>query len=121
MLFPKSRLWRSKSGNAVLLKGGAEAAASNETLVAIWKETLRAFPDVPQDSIQLLHSRSDVLELLHLRDEVDLLIPRGSKEFVAAMERDSQIPVLGHGEGICHVFVDRTADQHRAVAITLDS
>ena len=110
-----------KSGNAVLLKGGAEAATSNETLVAIWKETLRALPDIPQDSIQLLHSRSDVLELLRLRDEVDLLIPRGSKEFVAAMERDSQIPVLGHGEGICHVFVDRATDLRRAVAITLDS
>jgi len=110
-----------KSGNAVLLKGGAEAATSNETLVAIWRETLHAFPDVPQDSIQLLHSRSDVLELLGLRDEVDLLIPRGSKEFVAAMERNSQIPVLGHGEGICHVFVDRAADLTKAVAITLDS
>ena len=110
-----------KSGNAVLLKGGAEAATSNETLVAIWRETLHAFPDVPQDSIQLLHSRSDVLELLRLRGEVDLLIPRGSKEFVAAMERNSQIPVLGHGEGICHVFVDRAADLTKAVAITLDS
>jgi len=110
-----------KSGNALLLKGGAEAASSNETIVAIWKETLRKFPDVPQNSIHLLQSRSDVMELLALRDDVDLLIPRGSKEFVAYMERHSQIPVLGHGEGICHVFVDRAADLHKAVAITLDS
>ncbi|HME13502.1 MAG TPA: glutamate-5-semialdehyde dehydrogenase [Candidatus Acidoferrum sp.] len=110
-----------KSGNALLLKGGAEAASSNETIVAIWKEALRKFPDVPQNSIHLLQSRSDVMELLALRDDVDLLIPRGSKEFVAYMERHSQIPVLGHGEGICHVFVDRAADLHKAVAITLDS
>ncbi|MGA2419876.1 MAG: glutamate-5-semialdehyde dehydrogenase [Candidatus Acidiferrum sp.] len=110
-----------KSGNAVLLKGGAEAATSNETLVAIWRETLHAFPNVPQDSVQLLHSRFDVMELLRLRDEVDLLIPRGSKEFVAYIERNSLIPVLGHGAGVCHVFVDRAADLSKAVAITLDS
>jgi glutamate-5-semialdehyde dehydrogenase len=110
-----------KSGNAVLLKGGAEAANSNESIVAIWRETLCRFPDVPQESIHLLQSRSDVMELLHLEGEVDLLIPRGSKEFVAFMERNSRIPVLGHGEGVCHVFVDRAADMNKAVAITLDS
>jgi glutamate-5-semialdehyde dehydrogenase len=110
-----------KSGNAVLLKGGAEAANSNESIVAIWRETLCRFPDVPQESIHLLQSRSDVMELLHLEGEVDLLIPRGSKEFVAFMERNSRIPVLGHGEGICHVFVDRAADMNKAVTITLDS
>jgi glutamate-5-semialdehyde dehydrogenase len=110
-----------KSGNAVLLKGGAEAANSNETIVAIWKETLGRFPDVPQESIELLQSRSDVMELLSLENEVDLLIPRGSKEFVAFMEKNSRIPVLGHGEGICHVFVDRAADVSKAVSITLDS
>ena len=110
-----------KSGNAVLLKGGAEAANSNESMVGIWRETLRRFPAIPQESIELLQSRSDVMELLRLRNEVDLLIPRGSKEFVAFMEKNSRIPVLGHGEGICHVFVDRAADLNKAVSITLDS
>jgi len=110
-----------KSGNAVLLKGGAEAANSNETILAIWKQTLSSFPEVPQDSISLLQSRSDVMELLHLENEVDLLIPRGSKEFVAFMEHHSRVPVLGHGEGICHVFVDRAADLRKAVAVTMDS
>jgi glutamate-5-semialdehyde dehydrogenase len=110
-----------KSGNAVLLKGGAEAANSNESIVAIWRETLRRFPDVPQESIHLLQSRSDVMELLGLQGEVDLLIPRGSKEFVAFMEQNSRIPVLGHGEGICHVFVDRAGDVNKAVRVTLDS
>jgi glutamate-5-semialdehyde dehydrogenase len=110
-----------KSGNAVLLKGGAEAARSSESIVAVWRETLCRFPDVPQESIHLLQSRSDVMNLLRLRGEVDLLIPRGSKEFVAFMGQNSGIPVLGHGEGICHVFVDRAADVNKAVTVTLDS
>jgi glutamate-5-semialdehyde dehydrogenase len=110
-----------KSGNAVLLKGGAEAANSNESIVAVWRETLCRFPAVPQESVQLLQSRSDVMELLRLHGEVDLLIPRGSKEFVAFMEQNSRIPILSHGEGICHVFVDRAADLSRAVRVTLDS
>ena len=110
-----------KSGNAVLLKGGAEAAHSNETIVGIWKETLRCFPGVLQESIYLLQSRSDVMELLRLEGEVDLLIPRGSKKFVSLIEQNSRIPVLGHGEGICHVFVDRLADLHKAISITIDS
>jgi glutamate-5-semialdehyde dehydrogenase len=110
-----------KSGNAVVLKGGEEAANSNETIVAIWKETLCNFPVISQESIHLLRSRSDVMELLHLQGEIDLLIPRGSKEFVAFMQQNSRIPVLGHGEGICHVFVDRAADLNKAVSLTLDS
>jgi glutamate-5-semialdehyde dehydrogenase len=110
-----------KSGNAVLLKGGAEAANSNESIVNIWKEALCRFPDVPQESIHLLQSRSDVMELLRLQGEVDLLIPRGSKEFVAFIGQNSGIPVLGHGEGICHVFVDRAADLNKAVSVTMDS
>jgi len=110
-----------KSGNAVLLKGGAEAAHSNETIVDVWRQALRPFPEVPQGSIYLLQSRSDVMELLRLAGEVDLLIPRGSKEFVSFIERNSRIAVLGHGEGICHVLVDRAADLKKAVSITLDS
>jgi glutamate-5-semialdehyde dehydrogenase len=110
-----------KSGNAVLLKGGAEAANSNESIVAVWREALCRFPDVPQESIHLLQSRSDVMELLRLQSEVDLLIPRGGKAFVAFMEQNSRIPVLGHGEGICHVFLDRAADLNKAVSVTLDS
>lgn len=110
-----------KSGNSLMLKGGAEAAHSTEAIVAIWKERLQQFPGIPQESIQLLHSRSDVMDLLRLEGGADLLIPRGSKEFVAFMEQNSRIPVLGHGEGICHVFLDRTADPAKALVVTLDS
>jgi glutamate-5-semialdehyde dehydrogenase len=110
-----------KSGNAVLLKGGAEAAHTNQALVAIWRECLAAFPCAPLDSIHLLQTRADVMELLTLDRDVDLIIPRGSRELVQFVVQHSRIPVLGHGEGICHVYVDRAADIEKALRITLDS
>ena len=110
-----------KSGNTIILKGGAEAANTNEVLVSIWRECLAEFPEVPADSIQLLHTRADVLELLALDHDVDLIIPRGSRELVEFVMEHSRIPVLGHGEGICHVYVDRAADMEKAVRVTFDS
>src|SRR5208282_2084264 len=92
-----------------------------ETLLDIWRSALSQFPEIPQESIHLLQSRSDVMKLLHLEGEIDLLIPRGSKEFVTYIEQNSRVPVLGHGEGICHVFVDRAADLRKALAIVMDS
>ena len=110
-----------KSSNAVILKGGREAAATNEAIVTVWRNSLAHFPSVPPDSIQLLHTRSDVLELLTLDRDVDLIIPRGSKQLVEFVTQQSRIPVLGHGEGICHVYVDRAADLAKALNIVFDS
>jgi glutamate-5-semialdehyde dehydrogenase len=110
-----------KSGNSVLLKGGAEAAHSNEVLVDIWREALDRFPSVPTDSIGLLRSRTDVMELLTLDRDVDLIVPRGSQAFVRLIAQKSRIPVLGHGEGICHVYIDRQADLQKALRIVIDS
>ena len=110
-----------KSGNALLLKGGAEAVHTNETLVELWRRCLEGFPSVPADVVQLLHTRTDAMELLTLDHEVDLIIPRGSREFVEFVARNSRVPVLGHGEGICHVYVDSAADVEKAIRITLDS
>ena len=110
-----------KSGNAVILKGGTEAARSNEELVAVWREALAEFPSVPVDAIQLLQTRQDVLELLALHRDVDLIVPRGSYELVNYIMEHSRIPVLGHGEGICHVYVDRAADLQKAVDVTYDA
>lgn len=110
-----------KSGNSVLLKGGAEALHTNEALVQIWHDGLASFPTVPLDSVCLLHSRADVMELLTLKRDVDLIIPRGSRQLVDFVSAHSQVPVLGHGEGICHVYVDRSADIEKALRITLDS
>ena len=110
-----------KSGNAILLKGGSEAAHSNEALIAIWRECLERFPDVPADSVQLLRTRADVLELLTLDRDIDLIVPRGSYELVRYITEHSRIPVLGHGDGICHVYVERSADIAKALDIALDA
>jgi glutamate-5-semialdehyde dehydrogenase len=110
-----------KSCNAIILKGGAEAVHTNEALVSVWRNSLSRFPSVPQDSINLLLTRSDVKELLEQERLVDLIIPRGSQSFVRFVSEHSKVPVLGHGEGICHVYVDEAADIEKAIAITLDS
>lgn len=110
-----------KSGNAVIMKGGSEAAATNDALVAIWREVLAQFPNMPADSITLLQTRADVLDLLSQDHNVDLIIPRGSYELVQYVMRNSRIPVLGHGEGICHVYIDRAADMDKAVAVSYDA
>ncbi|HJU55931.1 MAG TPA: glutamate-5-semialdehyde dehydrogenase [Pyrinomonadaceae bacterium] len=110
-----------KSGNALLLKGGAEAAHTNETLISIWHEALGQFADAPADALNLLRTRDDVAEMLTRDEEIDLIIPRGSKEFVRFVAEHSRIPVLGHGEGVCHVYVDVAADTGKARAIAFDS
>ncbi len=110
-----------KSGNAVLLKGGAEATHTNEALVSIWREALRMFPAIPAESINLLHTRADVKEMLALDRDVDLIIPRGSYALVQFIMEHSRIPVLGHSEGICHVYVDRAADLDKAIDIAYDA
>jgi glutamate-5-semialdehyde dehydrogenase len=110
-----------KSGNAVCLKGGAEAAETNAVLVSIWRDALTAFPDIPADSIVLFHTREDVAQILTLHDEIDLIVPRGSNEFVRYVTEHSRIPVLGHGEGICHVYVHQDADLRKALDVALDS
>jgi glutamate-5-semialdehyde dehydrogenase len=110
-----------KSGNSILLKGGAEAAHTNEALVSIWRECLGKFPEVPADSINLLQTRADVKEMLALDRDVDLIIPRGSYALVQFIMQHSRIPVLGHSEGICHVYVDRAADLEKAMDIAYDA
>jgi glutamate-5-semialdehyde dehydrogenase len=110
-----------KSGNAVCLKGGAEAAETNAVLVSIWRDALTAFPDVPADSVVLIHTREDVAQILTLHDEIDLIVPRGSDQFVRYVMEHSRIPVLGHGEGICHVYVHSDADLQKAIDVAYDS
>ena len=110
-----------KSGNALILKGGAEAANSNRTLASIWRHALEPFFEIPGDAVNLLYTRAEVDEMLSLADDIDLIIPRGSREFVRYVAEHSRIPVLGHGEGLCHVYVDRAADLHKALNIAFDS
>jgi len=110
-----------KSGNAVCLKGGAEAAETNAVLVSIWRDALSAFSEIPADSVVLIHTREDVAKILTLHDEIDLIVPRGSNEFVRYVTENSRIPVLGHGEGICHVYVHSDADLQKALDVSYDS
>ncbi len=110
-----------KSGNAVILKGGAEALHSNQALASIWSDALMHFFDIPADAINLLYARADVDEMLSLPREIDVIIARGSREFVRYVAEHSRIPVLGHGEGICHVYVDRAADLPKALNIAFDA
>jgi len=110
-----------KSGNAVILKGGVEAAHTNQALVSIWRDALSNFPEIPLGAVNLLRTREDVAQLLTLDREIDLIIPRGSQQFVRYIAEHSRIPVLGHGEGICHVYIDSSADLDKAFAIAFDS
>jgi glutamate-5-semialdehyde dehydrogenase len=110
-----------KSGNAVLLKGGVEAVRTNEALVLVLRNAFASFPEIPKDALNLLHRREDVTEMLSLAADIDLIIPRGSNEFVRHVATHSQVPVLGHGGGICHVYIDATADLKKAFNVTFDS
>ncbi len=120
-VFPQIASLALRSGNAVLLKGGAEADETNTCLSDVWRGAMTGFSEVPADAAQLLHSREDVHQLLALHHAIDLIIPRGSNQFVNFISSNTRIPVLGHGEGICHVYVDRAADLDKAVAVALDS
>jgi glutamate-5-semialdehyde dehydrogenase len=120
-IIPQIAALALKSGNTLILKGGAEALNSNRTLTSIWRHALAPFFEIPADAVNLLYTRAEVDEMLSLADEIDLIIPRGSREFVRYVAQHSQIPVLGHGEGICHVYVERAADLHQALEIALDS
>lgn len=109
-----------KSGNGVILKGGSEAIESCTILVEAIKAGL-AKSDVNPDVVQLLTTRSETTELLKLDRYVDLIIPRGSNEFVKYVQDNTRIPVLGHADGICHLYVDSEANIQQAVDITIDA
>ena len=109
-----------KSGNSVLLKGGREAINTNRILADIIKDATESV-DIPSGWIQLLETRDDVNEMLKMDDYIDLIIPRGSNEFVRYIMENSNIAVLGHADGICHCYVDAGADLKMAVDIVVDS
>jgi glutamate-5-semialdehyde dehydrogenase len=109
-----------KSGNGVILKGGKESIRSCESLVKIIHQAL-AETAVNPDTVQLLTTREEILELLKLDDYVDLIIPRGSNSFVRFVQENTRIPVLGHADGICHLYIDKNAKVEDAIAITVDS
>jgi len=109
-----------KSGNAVMLKGGSEALLTNRILAEII-EKATADAGIVLGWIQLLETREDVGTMLGLNQYIDLIIPRGSNAFVKYIIQNSDIPVLGHADGICHSYVDESADIDQAVELVYDS
>ncbi len=108
-----------RSGNGLILKGGREAARSNQVLHSTICQALAG--EVPEAVLTLAESRDDVGELLALDGLIDVVIPRGSGAMVRAIQDGTRIPVLGHAEGICHIYVDRTANFSQARQILLDA
>ena len=109
-----------KSGNGVILKGGKEATRSCQALVKVIHQAL-ANTKVEPTAIQLLTTREEIKQLLALDEYVDLIIPRGSNSFVRYVQDNTRIPVLGHADGICHLYIDRAAEIEKAVNITIDA
>lgn len=109
-----------KSGNGAILKGGREALRSCQILVETIQQAL-ATTHVDPNAVHLLTTREEIRELLALDADVDLIVPRGSNSFVRFIQENTRIPVLGHADGICHLYVDRAADIEQAVAIAVDA
>ena len=109
-----------KSGNSVILKGGSEAMETNKILAKIISES-SCSAHIPDGWLQLIETRADVNEMLKLDQLIDLIIPRGSNEFVKYIMDNSNIPVLGHADGICHCYVDAQVEIEMAVKIAVDS
>ena len=110
-----------KSGNAVILKGGTEAQASNRVLVNLLRCRVAAIDPDLADAVQMIETREDVRALLQLEDHIDLFVPRGSNDFVRYIQDNTRVPVLGHADGICHAYVDECADVEQAVAVCYDA
>jgi glutamate-5-semialdehyde dehydrogenase len=109
-----------KSGNGVILKGGKEASGSCAAIVKAIKEGL-SHTAVNSDTVQLLTTREETVELLKLDKYVDLIIPRGSNSFVQFVQDHTRIPVLGHADGVCHLYIDQAADLAKAITVTVDA
>ena len=110
-----------KSGNAVVLKGGREAINSNHAFMAIVSRLAEQIPELPSGWAQLVDTREDFQEMLSYPELVDLVIPRGSNELVSQIMNATKIPVLGHAEGICHIYVHDKADLAKAVDVAIDA
>jgi glutamate-5-semialdehyde dehydrogenase len=110
-----------KAGNAVILRGGSEAFESNRALADLFREALAA-EGLPQDAVQLVPvtDRQAVLELCRLDESIDLMIPRGGEGLVRLVASNARMPVLKHYKGVCHVYVDASADLDMAVRVVHD-
>ena len=107
-----------KSGNACILRGGSEAIRSNQSIAACVHEGLRS-GGLPEDAVQVIETtdRAAVGELLSMNEYVDIIVPRGGKDLIARVMRESRIPMIKHLDGVCHVYIDDRADPEMAIRI----
>ncbi|MFZ3384815.1 MAG: glutamate-5-semialdehyde dehydrogenase [Candidatus Methanoperedens sp.] len=110
-----------KSGNATIFKGGSEAGNSNRAIFDVLAKAIESTEGMPQGAFALMETREEVNEMLKLDDYINLIIPRGSNEFVKYIQDNTRIPVLGHSSGICHVYVDKEADTEKGFDVCYDS
>lgn len=110
-----------KSGNAALLKGGKEALHTNTLLMQIIQGSLAAVPGYPQGTFALLSTREESAQLLQQDGLVDLIIPRGGNALLAYVKANTKIPVLGHADGVCHLYIAKTAELQMACALAVDA
>lgn len=110
-----------KSSNAVILKGGKESINTNKTILDIINKTLDKIAGFPKNVLQQVFSRDDVAQMLKCDKYINLVIPRGGNKLVKFIKENTKIPVLGHADGICHIFVDETADFETAKKVIIDA
>ncbi|PZU94436.1 MAG: glutamate-5-semialdehyde dehydrogenase [Pseudanabaena sp.] len=114
-----------KSGNGIILKGGSEAVHSCEAIATVIRNALDTLftehGGISPNVVQLLTTRAETLAILQMDRLIDLIIPRGSNQFVRYIQDNTHIPVLGHADGVCHLYVDAFADVEKAVTIAVDS
>lgn len=110
-----------KSSNAVILKGGKEATNTNSVIFDVITNALDCIEHFPKYMVNLIFSRDDVAELLKADEYVNLIIPRGSNALVKYIKANTKIPVLGHADGICHIYIDESADTDKVLNICVDA
>ena len=110
-----------KSANAVILKGGKESINTNKKILGVINSALAGVKGFPENVIQQVFTRDDVAEMLKCDKYINLIIPRGGNKLVKFIKENTKIPVLGHADGICHIFVDESADLKMAEKIIVDA
>ena len=110
-----------KSSNAVILKGGKESINTNKAIMNVIQEALAKTEGFPENVLTQVFTRDDVKNMLSMDKYIDLIIPRGGNSLVQFIKENTKIPVLGHADGICHIFVDASADLEKAKRVIIDA
>lgn len=109
------------SGNAAILKGGKESTNTTILLARAISNALSSRTSLPSDFIQTIQSREEVSSLLDQDRYIDLVIPRGSNSLVRQIQNSTRIPVMGHADGLCSIYLDESANLEKAVRVVLDA